>query len=667
MAHDHHSQTNGDLINGVHVGGGSRSISGSTGGTSVGRRGSTEDAAGEEFNSVGFSASSPARKKQKRNKPTLSCEECVERKTKCDRTRPNCLACVKRQSRCKYSDVANVIAASDTTTGTPTTKSKRSKPSISSSTFTGATKSPGLPSPVSYHRSTSSSSSTSSPFLLSNVQHTRQVPGSVFGSGSSHPFANYWTTTGGIAEVVGVLPSKEQADSLVAKYFESVDPVYPMVHHARFQREYDTFWALSQADRGKADASMLALHFAIYAMGAQFIQMESEQARAQIAEFYVSAAHQSLRLYPFLSRTSVRSIQAMVLMSYFLMNDNKATDAWAFGGLLVRQAYAMGLNRDPNLMVPNGSPIEKQQRRKVWQAVYFQDTFLTVILKLPPTTTFSDVTVESLTEDPAEDPSLIASTPSALSQPISSNPMSISNIAPRQPSPPHTPLSARHSSRHNDVDFIRSMWRMADLVQSAVCIPRALGRPLTNSPRQKATLISQFRVLYASFPTSLTATSRSAFASLVASDGRLARQNLFLRSNFWHCLMVLEADENEPAGVRCDVRGALEAGRLALGSFLDFWDGLRVDAGVWWVFQHRAFEEALTMAQLLAAYQPVLQPLSASPGVSEQPPMVETLFAEAKEDVNKMLEVLEHVGSAAPEMQKTRTDVLRKAFEAIHW
>jgi hypothetical protein len=455
------------------------------------------------------------------------------------------------------------------------------------------TKTVQIPSPTSYHRSASTSSSTSSPFLLSNLQHTRQVSAGVFGSGSTHPFANYWTTTGGISEVIGVLPSKEQADSLVAKYFDSVDPVYPMVHRQRFYAEYDDFWSLPLDRRGKADASMLALHFAIYAMGAQFIQMESEQARAQIAEFYVSAAHQSLRLYPFLSRTSLRSIQAMVLIGYFLMNDNKATDAWAFGGILVRQAYAMGLNRDPNFMLPNGTPIEKQQRRKVWQAVYFQDTFLTVILKLPPTTTFSDVKVESLTEDPVDIPT-VPQIMSALSPPISNNPMSISNIAPRQPSPPMTPLSSNHSGKHNDVDFIRSMWRMADLVQSSVCIPRALNQPLTSSPRHKAQLINQFRALYDSFPPTLTATTRTTFASLVASDPRLARQNLFLRSNYWHCVMVIEADENEAGGVRCDVRGALEAGRLALGSFFDFWDGLRVDCSVWWVFQHRAFEEAVS-------------------------------------------------------------------------
>lgn len=411
---------------------------------------------------------------------------------------------------------------------------------------------------------------------------------SVFGSGAHHPFANYWTTTGGVPEVIGVLPSKDQADSLVAKYFECVDPVYPMLNQLQFLAEYDRFWSMSTVERQRSDASVLALHFAVYAMGAQFIQMESEQARAQIAEFYVSAAHQSLRLYSFLSKTSLKTVQAMVLMGYFLMNDNKATDAWAFGGILTRQAYAMGLNRDPNVMVPTASSSEKQQRRKAWQAVYFQDTFLTVLLKLPPTTTFSDVTVESLTEDPADQPSI---NPASLLPPISSNVMSISNIAPPHPSP--TFQSANDPGRHTDVDFIRSMWRMADLVQRTVCMPRALSSPVVSSLRHKTSLLNQFRTLHATFPRSLTA-SHDQFAHLVTNNRRMARQNLFLRSNYWHCVMIIEAEENELGGVHCDVRGALEAGRLALESFFDFWEYLQVDAGVWWVFQHRAFEEAVS-------------------------------------------------------------------------
>lgn len=66
------------------------------------------------------------------------------------------------------------------------------------------------------------------------------------------------------------------------------------------------------------------------------------------------------------------------------------------------------------------------------------------------------------------------------------------------------------------------------------------------------------------------------------------------------------------------------------------------------------------MANLLAAYEPTS---FASDGFTK----LEPIFRDAKEDVKRMLEITEQVGSAAPEMQKTRTDVLRNAVEAIPW
>lgn len=47
-------------------------------------------------------------------------------------------------------------------------------------------------------------------------------------------------------------------------------------------------------------------------------------------------------------------------------------------------------------------------------------------------------------------------------------------------------------------------------------------------------------------------------------------------------------------------------------------------------------------------------------------PATDPLFMLAKEDARKTLDILEHVGGA-PEMQKTRTEVLRSAFADITW
>ncbi|KAJ4289134.1 hypothetical protein N0V90_011476 [Kalmusia sp. IMI 367209] len=603
------------------------------------------------------SPAAPPKKKQKRNKPTLSCEECVERKTKCDRGRPRCIACLKRQSECKYSDVANLIASTDGSLRNAgrakRASSSKPLPVLGIETHPLPIQAP-LPSPIPptpaprvQYRSVSLSSTGSSPFLLSNIPYSNHSAAPFFGLGSEHPFANYWTSQGGLPEVIGVLPAKGQADILVAKYFDAVDPVYPMVHRRNFYADYDRFWSLPHTEKQAADPVLVALHFVVYAMATQFIVSPTDLKRSEIAEFYVSASQQALRLSSYLSRTSMRTLQAMVLISYFLMNDNHASDAWAFGGVLIRQSYAMGLHRDPDIIAPRCSLSDKQQRRKLWQAVLFQDTFLTVLLKLPPTATFSDVRVESLTDE-LGDHMLNGSSTNGPSV----NPMSISNIAQVKDIFPEYELSDRQ--------YIRSMWHMANLVQRTVCTPRSLGSPLTRSPAGKVNLVNEYRQLLDSFPPTLTTSDDASIRELANSNPRLLRQNLFLRSNYWHCVMIIQADEYEDGGVSCDIRSALEAARMALLAFFHFWEYLRVDAGVWWVFQHRAFEEALLMARILGTQERPLDPEGHGLSPSSDP-----LLTAARADAKHCLNILDMV--SAPEMQKTRTEVLRTAMADINW
>jgi hypothetical protein len=185
--------------------------------------------------------------------------------------------------------------------------------------------------------------------LLSNVPYSHPSASNVFGIGSEHPFANYWTCEGGLPEVISVLPEKMQADILLQRYFECVDPVYPMIHRQTFYADYEHFWSLPPAEKDQTDAAFIGLIFVMLALGTQFVTLTSPSERKQTAEFYASASNQALRMFCYLSNASIRSIQAMVLITYFLINDNHASDGWAFAGMLMRQAYAMGLHRDPNI------------------------------------------------------------------------------------------------------------------------------------------------------------------------------------------------------------------------------------------------------------------------------------------------------------------------------
>jgi hypothetical protein len=67
------------------------------------------------------------------------------------------------------------------------------------------------------------------------------------------------------------------------------------------------------------------------------------------------------------------------------------------------------------------------------------------------------------------------------------------------------------------------------------------------------------------------------------------------------------------------------------------------------------------MARILGQQE---QPLS--PTHDGLPPSADPLLQLAKEDARRCLEILDDVG-IAPEMQKTRTEVLRTAFLDILW
>ncbi|KAL6719896.1 hypothetical protein ACLMJK_001817 [Lecanora helva] len=439
----------------------------------------------------------------------------------------------------------------------PKPQRKRNKPSLSCETCTADTfqnqnEICNGSEPVERGPSRSSTLS-SSPMLLSNIPYSHASASNVFKV--EHPFSNYWTHHGGLKEVVSVLPSKDQADILVAKYFESVDPVYPMIQRDSFKRDYDLFWSLSPIERSAVDCSLVPLIFVMLAMGTQFVTMPSKDEKEQTAEFYVSASHQALRLVGYLSRPSIRSIQTMVLMVYFLMNDNHAADAYAFAGITIRQAYALGLNRDPSVTAPSVPLFEKQQRRKLWQAVLFQDTFLTVILKLPPTATHHDVRVQDLEPEIQESPTISGGT---------------------------------------DISYIASMWHLANIVQSTLCTPRSLHLPISHSPTQRTRLIASFHSVYMSFPLPFRNFSEASICDLAKQSKRLARQTLFLTSNYFHCLMLIYSDENE--NMEVDVRGTLDAAHEALNSFFLLHTLFPDEARVWYHFQHRAFSEAVSIS-----------------------------------------------------------------------
>lgn len=320
------------------------------------------------------------------------------------------------------------------------------------------------------------------------------------------------------------------------------------------------------------------------AMGTQFIRVPSGSTNAsqiETAEFYSSACDQGLRLFSYLNRTSVRALQSMVLMNYYLLNSNHASDSWAFSGILIRQAYAMGLNRDPSLIGAKFTPFERLERRRLWHSVMCQDSFMSMLLKLPPSSTHSDIDAAT---PPVENKSIFT------------------ECSPE--SPGEDPFNG---PRQHDRGYVESMVSLALLCQETIATPRSLSLPMAASSRQRNQLLARYRVTYRSFPDASRVWDEVGITDLArGGETRLVRQVMFLTGLYWHCVMLIQAEgvEDMMAGLGEDskswrqwgkdinVRGTLEAAHKAMRAFFTMDSVLRRSPGLvvilpWRIFRSR--------------------------------------------------------------------------------
>jgi len=258
----------------------------------------------------------------------------------------------------------------------------------------------------------------------------------------------------------------------------------------------------------------------------------------------------------------------MILIFYFLVNDNHASDAWTFSGITLRQAYVLQLNRNPDIVVPEASPAEKHTRIRLWAFIVHQDSALAMFLKLPPSASLSDVKPYLLHYNEED----------AMSGLYGANPLS-----------PDMGPSYAEAARL-DIAYVRMLWSMSLYQLEYICTPRALGLPLCRSRAHQQELISKFHSIYQS---SIKPFGSYDVQRFYVSNPRLAKQQQAAACSVFHNLMIIAADNNEVNGVPCDLYVALGAAHEALIAFFAMMEFFGTEVNGWWAYQHRAFEQAV--------------------------------------------------------------------------
>ncbi|PIA92398.1 hypothetical protein CB0940_09164 [Cercospora beticola] len=418
-----------------------------------------------------------------------------------------------------------------------------------------------------------------------------------------HPFHNYWTKDGGLAEVVSILPDRPRALQLVASYFDSVDPLYPMLSRGHIIAEVEHFQHLSFEEKHSYNAAKLALHFIIYAAGAFFIPEVEPEERASLSDLYLSASHQCLCLCSYLSQFSLETAQVILLIGYLLINTNRVSEAWTFSGILVRQAYALRLHRNST------SHRDSILRRRLWQAVVVQDVSIAYHLDLPPSVIHCIDMRAQIDE-------------------------------------------LGHHSDH-DLDYESAMWQWATFVKEHICNPRATEGPIASSSYHKETIISQYREMYESWRPPFNSQSPKRFEF---GDLRLARQLITVSSSFFGVLTVLYLDQNLEAGVLLDIHGAIDATHEAMSSFFALLRLFPDQMDMWASYHTRAYAQAMRIARILVSETQHLGQTSRDPRL-----MI------GKSDLDRYLDILlSSRGSHKHQhVQHTRFKALREVVDMI--
>ena len=187
------------------------------------------------------------------------------------------------------------------------------------------------------------------------------------------------------------------------------------------------------------------------------------------------------------------------------------------------------------------------------------------------------------------------------------------------------------SSDPTDIAYIRGSWTLANLVQETICSPRSLDLPICATARHKSKLIADFRAVYRSFPDVFRNWDQNSLTNLAKMNKRVVRQTLFLTSNYFHNVMLVHASES--ADIPVNVRGTLDAAHDAISAFFLLYSLLESEARVWWVFNHRAFLEALCIGNVLQEAKREAQ--GDSDALSRDP-----ILVRGKNDIGELLDSL---------------------------
>lgn len=221
---------------------------------------------------------------------------------------------------------------------------------------------------------------------------------------ATYPFVDLWGLPHGslarALELANALPNDAECLSFFRSYRETAQVVYPAVADVdTVESDMLLFLinrASSQGNSGVTEQLIfgqslhwIGLLFAILASGCQCSALSPKE-RLLTTQVYTCCSFECLRFTNFLTYPTVINLQALLILGNVISNNMNAGVSWSLMGLTVRLSQVLGLHRQCPLSTPAA---KKVTRSKVWWALLWQDSLLSISYDRASSTTTIDHTV----------------------------------------------------------------------------------------------------------------------------------------------------------------------------------------------------------------------------------------------------------------------------------
>ncbi|KAH7360451.1 fungal-specific transcription factor domain-containing protein [Rhexocercosporidium sp. MPI-PUGE-AT-0058] len=193
-----------------------------------------------------------------------------------------------------------------------------------------------------------------------------------------------------------LLPDRQTANVLVDSYFTNINGLVEICHRKTFMITLEQCYT----DPLSIDPNWLCLLHLMFAIGLVMAspvpgsqedsiikKLRADQSVDRAEMFYANAKHLSDPSTGF-EDSGFWSIQALTLMSVYMLAVSRRNAASAYYGMAVRSAFALGLHREETMCIFGGA--EQSVRRNLWRSLFVLDRFLSTSMGRPTAIRESD-------------------------------------------------------------------------------------------------------------------------------------------------------------------------------------------------------------------------------------------------------------------------------------